>query len=342
VAQRNGRRGGLKVLLIGHLDTVFEADSPFQRFEPLDDSTARGPGLIDMKGGDVIALLALGALADAGVLDRLSVRVVFTGDEEKSGRPIALSRRDLYEAADWADVAIGFEDGAGDPRSAVIARRGATSWTLLTSGKPSHSSQIFRPDVGSGAIYEAGRILAAFHDSLGHQRYLTLNPGLILGGTTIALQDDGSRGTAFGKTNVVAESTTVHGDLRALTIDQRDRAKRSMERIVAGHLPQTGASIEFEDDYPPLAPSEGNRRLLALYDQASRDLGLGPVDAVDPARAGAADVSFTEGRVEMALDGVGLRGSGGHTVQETGDLKTLRTQARRAALVLARLAKGKR
>lgn len=342
VADRQGRRGSLKVLLIGHLDTVFEADSPFQRFEKLDDSTARGPGVVDMKGGDVIVLLALGALADAGVLDQLSVRVVFTGDEEKSGNPLSLARRDLLEAADWADVAIGFEDGAGDPRSAVIARRGTSSWTLSTSGKSFHSGQIFRPDVGSGAIYEAARILTAFHDSLSHERYLTFNPGLILGGTTISLQDDGSRGTAFGKSNVVAESTTVRGDLRALTLEQRARAQKTMERIVANHLPRTDARITFEDGYPPLAPSAGNRRLLAIYDEASRDLGLGPVEEVDPSRAGAADVSFTEGRVEMAIDGIGLRGAGGHTVQETADLNTLRTQAQRAALMLIRLGKMKR
>ncbi|HET9326674.1 MAG TPA: M20/M25/M40 family metallo-hydrolase [Candidatus Eisenbacteria bacterium] len=342
IAERDGRRGSPKVLLIGHLDTVFEPDSPFQKFVKLDDSTARGPGIIDMKGGDVIVLLALGALADAGVLDQLSVRVVFTGDEEKSGTPLSLARRDLLQAADWADIAIGFEDGAGDPRSAVIARRGTASWTLQTSGRPSHSGQIFRPDVGSGAIYEAARILTAFHDSLAGERYLTFNPGLILGGTTIGVQDDGSRGMAFGKNNVVAESTTVRGDLRTLTLEQRARAQRTMQRIVSRNLPRTDARITFEEGYPPLAPSPGNRRLLAMYDEASRDLGLGPVEEVDPSRAGAADVSFTEGRVEMAIDGIGLRGAGGHTVQEAADLNTLRTQAQRAAVMLMRLAKAKR
>ena len=342
IAEREGRKGSPKVLMIGHLDTVFEADSPFQKFEKLDDSTARGPGVIDMKGGDVVMLLTLGALADAGMLDQISVRVVFTGDEEKSGIPLSLARRDLLQAADWADVAVGFEDGSGDPRSAVIARRGTSSWTLDTSGKPSHSGQIFRPDVGSGAIYEAARILTAFHDSLAGERYLTFNPGLIPGGTTIGMQDDGSRGTAFGKSNVVAESTTVRGDLRALTVEQRMRAQRAMERIVRRHLPRTDARITFEDGYPPLAPSAGNRRLLALYDEASRDLGLGAVEEVDPSRAGAADVSFTEGRVDMAIDGIGLRGAGGHTAQETADLNTLRTQAQRAALMLMRLAKAKK
>src|SRR5215831_18004917 len=340
VARRDGKSGAPKLLLIGHLDTVFDKDSPFQRFTRVDDSTARGPGVIDMKGGDVIILLALHALADAGALDRVSITVVLSGDEEHAGDPVSLARADLFQAADWADVAIGFEDGAGDPRSAVVARRGSTSWILRTAGHPAHSSQIFTPDVGSGAIYEAGRILAAFHDSLSHERYLTVNPGLVLGGTAIGLMPEAGRGTAAGKTNVVPESTVVEGDLRAVSLEQRERAKETMKRIVARHLPRTGATIVFDDGYPPLSPARGNRRLLALYDRASQDLGLGPVEAVDPARAGAADISFTEGRVEMAIDGIGLMGSGGHTVEETADLRTLPSQAKRAAVLLWRLSQG--
>jgi glutamate carboxypeptidase len=338
IATRPGRGDGPRVLLIGHLDTVFERDSPFQRYERLTDSTARGPGVIDMKGGDVIMLLALRSLAEAGVLDRLALTVVLTGDEEKAGEPLALARRDLVAAADWADVAIGFEDGDGDPRHAVIARRGASGWRLRTSGRPAHSSLIFREEIGSGAIYEAARIMAAFHDSLAHEPYLTVNPGVILGGTTVTFDDQAGRGTAFGKNNVIAESTAVAGDLRALSIEQRERAKATMQRIVSASPPHAGAAIEFEDGYPPLAPGSGNQRLLKMVDRASRDLGLGAVEAVDPARAGAADISFTEGRVEMALDAMGLKGEGGHTVMETAILGVLPVQAKRVALVLARLA----
>lgn len=338
VATRPGRGDGPRVLLIGHLDTVFERDSPFQRYEALTDSTARGPGVIDMKGGDVIMLLALRSLAEARVIDRLELTAVLTGDEEKAGEPLELARRDLVEAADWADVAIGFEDGDGDPRHVVIARRGASGWRLRASGQPAHSSLIFREETGSGAIYEAARILAAFHDSLAHERYLTVNPGVILGGTSVTFDDQASRGTAFGKSNVIAESTTVAGDLRTLSIEQRERARATMQRIVSASPPHAGATIEFEDGYPPLAPAAGNQRLLVMVDRASRDLGMGGVEAVDPARAGAADISFTEGRVEMALDAMGLKGGGGHTVKETALLGVLPVQAKRVALVLERLA----
>lgn len=337
LAERPGTGGGPRVLLIGHLDTVFEPDSPFQRFERPDDTTARGPGTTDMKGGNVVMLLALGALAEAGVLDRIQVRAVLTGDEENPGDSLRLARRDLVEAAEWADVALGFEDGPSDPKLAVIGRRGASQWLLRTAGNPAHSSQVFRPEVGSGAIYEAGRILAAFRDSLAGEPNLTLNPGVIVGGTAISFDADAGRGTAFGKTNVVAESTVVHGDIRTLSLEQLARAQETMRRLVARHYPGTTATITFDEGYPPLAPTDGNRRLLAMFDQASRDIGWGPVSAADPARAGAADISFTAGLVDMALDGVGLMGSGGHTVQETADLRTLAVNAKRIALVLARL-----
>jgi glutamate carboxypeptidase len=325
------------VVLIGHLDTVFEPDSPFQRWEALGDTAARGPGTTDMKGGIVVMLLALRGLQAARALDRLDVVVVLTGDEEKVGAPIALARRDLLEAADGADVALGFEDGDGDPRTAVVSRRGSSRWMLRTHGRPSHSSQIFQPEVGAGAVFEAARILEAFRDSLAHEELLTFNPGAIVGGTDVTFDRATNRGTAFGKDNVVAESTLVSGDLRALTTTQRDRAMATMRRIVARNLPHTGATLEFDEGYPPLSPSEANTRLLSWYDTASRDVRAGPVVAVDPARAGAADVSFCEGRVGMALDGIGLMGTGGHTERETADLKTLVPMAQRAAVLLARL-----
>ncbi len=340
VAERGSR--GPKVLLVGHLDTVFEPDSPFQRYQRLDDSTATGPGVTDMKGGNVIMLLALRALREQGVLDRMRVSVVLTGDEEKPGVPIESARADLLRAAEGASAALGFEDGDGDPRHVVVARRGSSSWQLRVRGTPSHSSQVFTDDVGVGAIYEAARLLQQFRDSLGHEPYLTFNPGLIVGGTALTHDAEAARGTAFGKSNVVAESTLVTGDLRALTLEQRERARATMQRIVADTSPRTSASIHFSDSYPPLAPSDGNRRLLAMLDLASRDLGLGSLEPVDPARAGAADVSFLDGRVPMVVDALGLKGTGGHTVKETARLQSLVWQAKRVAVTLARLAGTKR
>lgn len=338
IAERKVSPRGPKLLLIGHLDTVFEEDSPFQKFVKVPGDSARAPGITDMKGGNSVILLAVRALRSAGVLDNVQITAVFTGDEEDSGSPIEDARRDLIAAADWADIAIGFENGPPDPHVAVVARRGSTGWVLRTSGVPSHSSQLFQPDVGSGAIYEVARILTAFHDSLSSEPKLTFNPGVIVGGTTVTFDSVQNRGTAFGKTNVVAESAAVAGDLRALTPDQLTRAKQTMQRIVARHRPRTNATLSFDDGYPPFAPAPGNERLLQILDRASRDAGLPPVTAVDPLKAGAADISFVAGHVDMAIDGLGLKGRSDHTTEETADLSMLGVQAKRAALLIHRLA----
>jgi glutamate carboxypeptidase len=337
VAEHDGQ--GPKILLIGHLDTVFERDSPFQKFERVGDAAARGPGIIDMKGGNVVMLHALKALDAAGALKTMNVAIVLTGDEESAGDPQAAAREALVAAATGAAVALGFEDGDGDPRTAVIGRRGTTAWTVRVKGKPAHSSQIFRTDIGFGAVFEAARIVNAFRETLAGEAHLTFNPSIVLGGTTAELDPVQARGTAFGKDNVIAEHAIVSGDVRALSAEQFGSARTRMTEIVARSLPHTRAEITFEEGYPPLAPTEGNRRLLAMYDQASRDVGSGPVTAVDPDRAGAADVSFVAAQVPMILDGIGLMGDGGHTVEETADLRTLPSQTKRAAVLLYRLSR---
>lgn len=335
VAEHPGR--GPKLLLVGHLDTVFEPGSPFQKMERLSDSTARGPGIIDMKGGNVIIVLAMQALRDAGLLDGLNITVVMNGDEEHAGEPTSLARQPLLDAAKGAVAAIGFEDGPGFLTSAVIARRGAASWTLDVRGEAAHSSQIFKDSIGYGAIFETARILDAFRTTMSKEAYLTFNPGVALGGARVQLDAASNKGNAEGKNNIVAERMTVQGDLRTLTPEQLARTKRAMQDIVAANLGHTKATITFDDGYPPLAPTDGNRKLLALHDQASRDLGLGSVTPVDPSKAGAADVSFLSGLVPMIMDGVGLAGHSDHSPQETADLKSLSVRAKRAALTLYRL-----
>jgi glutamate carboxypeptidase len=337
IAEHHGGGPGPKLLLIGHLDTVFEADSPFQRFTRIDPEYATGPGISDMKGGDVIILQSLRALSEADVVQPMDITVVMTGDEELSGRPLTLSKQALMVAADYADIALGFENGDGDPKTANISRRGASSWTLDVKGTPAHSSQIFRDDIGPGAIFEASRILMSFYQDLQDEQDLTFNPGRILGGTTVNHDDESSSGSAFGKNNVVAEAVVVTGDLRAVSLAQLERVRGRMRDIVADNFAHTNAMITFEDGYPPLAPTDGNARLLALYSEVSQDLGQGPVAAVNPRLAGAADVSFTAGLVDMAIDGLGMSGSNGHTLDETGLMSALPNQSKRAALMIYRL-----
>jgi glutamate carboxypeptidase len=336
VAEHPGK--GPRTILIGHLDTVFERDSPFQTFKRIDEKTATGPGIIDMKGGNVIIVAALKALKAAGALDDMNLIVVMTGDEEDSGDPQVLAREALVNAAKGAQYALGFEDGPADPRYAVTARRGTSSWRLEVKARTGHSSQIFRQDIGYGANYELARIVDGFRRRLAGEQHLTFNPSLILGGTTLDIDEVLSKGSASGKTNVIAARAVAIGDLRTLSKEQLQRARETMKAVAAeGPLGQTEAILTFEDGYPSLPPTEGNAKLLAQYDRASRDVGAGPVTAVSPDRAGAADVSFISGIVPNILDGLGLMGRDDHSPSETADLTTLPSQTKRAALLLYRL-----
>ncbi|MGY8986236.1 MAG: M20/M25/M40 family metallo-hydrolase [Sphingomonadales bacterium] len=330
---------GPKILMIGHLDTVFSKEDNFQKYNNLEDNKVAGPGITDMKGGDIIIVSAVRVLKKLGLLNQVSIRIVMTGDEERSGAPLSASKQAIVDAAVWADIALGFEDGDGDIKTAVTSRRGSVGWTLDITGKPAHSSQIFQDSVGYGAIYEAARILECFRVELSSMESLTFNPGMIVGGTRINYDGIAAAGDAFGKNNVIAKELKVTGDIRALSIEQLELVKTKMQEIANNNLQHTTATLKFNEGYPPLAPTSGNKELLELYSGVSEDLGFGEVTSVIPRNAGAADISFTSGHVEMALDGLGLMGTGGHTKDEVADMTTLSKNIQKAAILIYRLSK---
>lgn len=323
------------LLLIGHLDTVFEPDGPFQDFERIGDGRARGPGVTDMKGGDVVILEALAALRETGVLDAVNVTVILTGDEEKPGSPLAVTRAPLIEAGEQADYILGFENNQ-DLSSATVARRGSSGWTLEVRGRRGHSSQVFSEELGAGAIFEAARVLDGFYSRVRGERYLTFNPGTIVGGTEIGYDSGISKGTAYGKTNVVAQSARVDGGLRFISEEQKERAREAMRAVVAHPLPGTESRIGFRDGYPAMPPSAGNLALFDRLDGVSRDLGHGALTQVDPGSRGAADISFV-GRMAPSLAGLGPVGEQLHSEGEQLVLDSLPIVTARAAILIHRL-----
>jgi len=328
--------GGKRLLLIGHLDTVFEGQG--QRFVR-QDSMARGAGTADMKGGDVAMILALKALKQAGALDQVQVIVIMTGDEESAGRPLSISRKELFDAARRSDVALAFE--GGDAATATIARRGASDWILTVRGRQGHSSAIFRESAGYGAIFEAARILNEFRERLSKQPFLTFNPGTIVGGTDVSFDSTAVSGTAASKTNIIASQLIVQGDLRSLTPGQLDSARAVMKEIVSNHLPGTTATISFGEGYPPMPPTDGNRAVLSVFDQVSRDLGYPAIEALPPERRGAGDASFVAPIIDV-LDGLGVSGFGAHSPDEGVSLPSLKMAAERAAVLMLRLSQPAR
>lgn len=328
---------GPKILMIGHLDTVFEADDEFQAFVR-EGNLGRGPGIEDMKSGNVVIIYALRALREIGALDDFSVVVAYTGDEEKSGKPLAIARKELIEAGQWADIALGFESAISDEEGdwATISRRSSSGWTLTVSGKQAHSSGIFSEADGAGAIFEAARILHAFYEEVRGEEYLTFNAGNIQGGTDVAYDPSQNRGTTFGKTNVIPRKLVVHGGIRTISDAQLERAREAMREVVARSLPHTSATIDFEEGYPAMAPTEGNQRLQLLLSDVNDDLGRGQMLTLDPLRRGAADISFVAPYAD-ALAGMGALGIGGHTPNESLELDTLGLAIKRAAIMIYRL-----
>ncbi|WP_405380721.1 M20/M25/M40 family metallo-hydrolase [Maribacter sp. LLG6340-A2] len=326
---------GKKLLLIGHLDTVFEEDSPFQTFEMVNDSIAHAPGGNDMKGGNVIVLYALKALQQNGLLDDAQIIVAFTGDEESTGSPLEKSRHDLIEAAKRSDIGLGFETSTGFSY-ATVARRGSSGWKVEVEGKRAHSSGIFSDDTGAGAIFEMSRILNGFYTDVKGEDLLTFNPGTLVGGTFVEFDEMSSKGTVFGKTNVVAQKAEVRGGLRFISEEQKERAREKMRAIVADNLPQTSATVTFKDSYPAMQPTEGNKALLEKLNEVSLDLKQGEVLAYDPGKRGAADTSFVAEYVDC-LDGLGTMGNAAHTPEETVNLNTIEALTKRTALLIYRL-----
>lgn len=333
VATKKGTKGK-KIFIIGHLDTVFEKDMPFTPYTVLNDSTATGQGLNDMKGGDVMVFASLKALADLGYLDYRTITVYFNGDEESSG-DTELSRKDFIERAKSHDIALGYETAQGFS-TVTVARRGSSGWTLKTSGRQSHSSGVFRESVGYGAIYEAARILTSFQEELAGEQYLTFNPGQIIGGSDISYDNINGKGEALGKTNIVAREALVTGDLRFLGEEQKERTRAKMQEIVDQNLNQTDAEITFKDGIPSMPPTEGNMALAKTLNQLSLDMSLGEVVPGDPGSRGAADIAFIADFID-GLDGLGASGRGAHAPGETINLKEYPDLIKRSTLLIYRL-----
>lgn len=336
IATHKGNGRGKRVLLIGHLDTVFEPDSPFTGWTR-DGDRVTGPGVGDDKGGLVVIVATLRAMHAAGTLKNADIQVVLTGDEEKTGAPLDVARRDLIAAGKWADIALEYENVATDSGQdyATTARRSSTNWEIVTTGRTGHSSGIFNQWMGYGATFEMARILDEFRRTLPEPN-LTFNASVLVAGTPAALDEAGVKGTAEGKTNVIPARAVARGDLRSLTPEQDMRIKAAMEAIVAKHLPGTEGSIRFFEGYPSMPPTAANRALLDRLNAVNRDIGLPEMKEMDPSKRGAADSSFVAADA-VTLGGMGASGGGAHAVGEWVDLTSLPRQALRSAVLISRL-----
>lgn len=334
VAWRKGKKGK-RIIMVGHLDTVFEPDMDANPFRILNDSTATGQGVVDMKSGDVMMLAICQALHKLRLIDDASIICYFTGDEESTGKPEDISREDFIRRAKDCDIALGFETAQGFSTVAT-GRRGSSQWKLTVTGEQAHSAGMFGPNTSYGANYEVSRILNEIRTTLGNEKYLTISPGVMAGGTELNYDPKKYGGSVSGKTNIIAPHAIVQGDLRFLGEAQKLNARNKMKEIAANGLRGTGAQFEFYDGFPSMEPKPGNVALVTELSRLSTEMGLGTVKAGDPGSRGAGDISWIASYVDC-IDGLGASGGGAHAPGEIIKLNEWQKLTERAAVFVYRL-----
>jgi glutamate carboxypeptidase len=334
VAYKKGKKGK-RILMEGHLDTVFEPDMEANPFRLLNDSTATGQGVVDMKAGAVMMLSVCQALQQLKLIEEATIVCYFTSDEESTGKPELVSRLDFIYRAKESDIALGFETAQGF-NTVAVGRRGSSRWLLQVTGEQAHSAGMFGPRTSYGANYETARILNEIRTTLEGEKYLTISPGIMAGGTELNYDPEAYGGTVSGKTNIIAPEAVVQGDLRFLGEAQKENARRRMREIAAKNLRGTSANFSFYDGFPSMEPKPGNYELVAQLSKLSMDMGLGQVKPGDPGSRGAGDISWIAQYVDC-LDGLGPSGGGAHAPGETLKLNELQKLTERAALFVYRL-----
>lgn len=354
-ASHSGKKGSPRLLLIGHLDTVFEPSTNSQKFEKGEGSLIHGPGVSDMKGGNMVMLTALTALKKSGGLENMNITVALLGDEEQAGKDpdgsTTTSRGPLIEAAKNSDYALCFEPTNWQDDGIISTRRSSTSWRLVLKGKSGHSSLIFDKDMGDGTAYPIAKILGRFYDSLHKEKYLTFNVGnLSSAGSVVDNDSEGNETTVKGKRNIIPPLAQAAGDLRTISEEQLKSVRARMTKIVTQEIANfnkgksreawISGEITFKDGLPSMSPAKGNNELLKQLSQVSEDLGYGRLKAANPMKQGAADIAFAAPYVSGALDGLGPIGFDYHTVKEKTDSNSIAVASKRAAVLLHRLGRS--
>lgn len=289
---------GPRLLLIGHMDTVFEPGTVAARPFRVDGDQARGPGVSDMKGGLIAGLTAMDALRAAGA--QPAVTFVANPDEE-IGSPFSGPFIRAMTAEHDAALVLECARANGD---IVSARKGIADLDVNISGRAAHAG--VEPEKGRSAILAAARMVEALHALNGRWPSVTCNVGVIDGGT---------------RPNVVPESCRLKVDLRAATAAEFDEAEQALRGVVAAtHVPDTAADLTVTASHPPMEKSPASGRLVDLAQAIAAELGFTVRDALT---GGASDANTTAAAGLPTLDGLGPVGGDDHAPGEWLDMTSV-------------------
>jgi glutamate carboxypeptidase len=289
---------GPRLLLIGHMDTVFDPGTAAQRPYRSELGRALGPGVTDMKAGLLAGLYAIDALREAG--ERPSVTFVANPDEE-IGSPF--STPFIRELAPQHDAVLVLECARANG-DIVSARKGIADYHVTITGRAAHAG--VEPEKGRSAILEAAHQVLALHALNGRWPTVTVNAGVIRGGT---------------RPNVVPERCSLEVDLRAATVDAFDAAAAEVERLCSSPtVPDVRVELGHSAGHPPMEKSEASGRLVALAIEIAAELGF---ELHDAATGGASDANTAAALGVPTLDGLGPIGGDDHSVDEWLDLESV-------------------
>ncbi len=311
---------GAHFLLIGHMDTVYSDGTvlkyPFRR----DGSRAMGPGVNDMKSGLLNGLYAIHALVQSG-FDHFAEIALFCNSEEEIGSPVA---RELYAPfARRADAVLILE--AGRENGAIVsARKGAGTYRVTVHGKAAHAG--VEPEKGANAILALAHYTTALHALNGLRPRLTLNVGVVHGGT---------------RPNVVADRAEAEIDVRIARAEDTQPLEQAMREALSREVvPGTRAELEGGISNPPMEKTEASARLVTYAKNAARELGF---EIRDVSTGGASDGNFTAALGTPTLDALGPVGGKAHNAAEEWlDLETVVPRAAMLAKLIVAIADEKR
>jgi glutamate carboxypeptidase len=309
-------RGEPPMALVGHLDTVFPPGT-FEGFKR-DGDLARGPGVLDMKGGLVVVAWALKALAAAGTLTTLpGLRVVIVADEEV-GSPEGQSI--IRDAIQGAQGALVFE--AGRKGDLVITRRkGTGAMTLVAHGKAAHAGNAHKE--GVNALWALAKLVDRVQRLTDYERGVTVNVGKISGGTS---------------KNTVPDRAEALVDLRFETRADAEALIAAIEKAAdecSAAVPGSRFELQGGIARLPLERTDASAKLMESYGACARAAGLGFGEA--SLIGGGSDASTTGAMGIASIDGLGPRGIGFHTKDEQIEVVTLVQKAQALARFLASL-----
>jgi glutamate carboxypeptidase len=301
VATFDGRAGAPRVVLIGHMDTVFDAGTVAERPFRVDNGIAHGPGVTDMKSGLLAGLYAVKAvLGELGGLPFERLTFVANPDEEV-GSPSSTPH--IRAAAADADACLVLECARANG-DIVSARKGILDARIVVHGRAAHAG--VEPEKGRNAILEAARIVRQLHELNGRWPDVTVNVGKISGGT---------------RPNVVPDRCEIEVDVRATTGEGLDAVEAALREIAAAtEVPDTTAELEVMAGWRPMEKLARSGHLVEHAQSVARRLGF---EIKDTSTGGASDANSTSGMGVPSLDGLGPIGGSDHSPAEYLELDSV-------------------